>query len=81
MRTKASIDLVNPSLARGLQMDVWVYDHPCIVLRLYKHQSKGRIVQVAPVRSRQSSILFHSKADADWFLDGEAYVPSKRKVK
>lgn len=44
---KASIDRFHPSLTTALQMDVWVYDHPCIVMSFYKHQSKGQIVQVA----------------------------------
>ena len=51
IRTKSSIDQYKPSLTNSLQMDIWVYDHPCVVLSLYKDRVKGQIVQVAPVCS------------------------------
>jgi hypothetical protein len=54
IRTKESIDRYKPSLTQGLQMDIWVYDHPCVVLSLYKHPNNGQIVQVAPVCSTKS---------------------------
>ncbi|KIW32376.1 uncharacterized protein PV07_03928 [Cladophialophora immunda] len=49
IRDRASVDRHIPSLTDGFRMDDWVYDHPCVVLRFYKHDVKGEMVKVAPV--------------------------------
>lgn len=49
IRTEASVHEFDPSLTAGLQMDKWVYDHPCVVLSFHQHAVKRQIVCVAPV--------------------------------
>src|SRR5689334_1665754 len=51
IRDKESIDRHIPSLTDGFKMDDWVYGHPCVVLSHFRHNFKGQIVKVAPVRS------------------------------